>query len=84
MEPGAMILIFWMLSFKSAFSLFLFIFIKRLFIPLFFLPLWWYDLYIWGVDVSPSIGVSQEIEGGKHTESSVKPAKQDKLAKVPN
>ena len=31
MGPEAMILVFWMLSFKSAFSLFYFIFIKRLF-----------------------------------------------------
>ena len=38
MGPDAMILVFWMLSFKSTFSLSSFTFIKRLFIVLCFLP----------------------------------------------
>ena len=38
MGPDAMILVFWMLSFKPAFSLSSFTFIKRLFSPLRFLP----------------------------------------------
>ena len=39
---------FWMLSFKPAFSLSSFTFIKRLLVPLHFLPLEWYHLPIWG------------------------------------
>ena len=45
--PGAMIFIFWMLSFKPAFSLSSFDFIKRL-VHLHFLPLRLYHLHIWG------------------------------------
>ena len=48
MGPDAMILLFWMLSFKPAFSLSSFTFIKRFFIPVHFLPSEWYHLYIWG------------------------------------
>ena len=36
--PGAMTLVFWMLSFKPTFSLSSFTFIKRLLVPLHFLP----------------------------------------------
>ena len=38
-------LVFWMLSFKPAFSLFSFTLIKRLFLH--FLPLEWYHLHVW-------------------------------------
>ena len=48
MGLDARILIFWMLSFKPAFSLSSFTFIKRLFVPLHFLPWEWYHLHIWG------------------------------------
>ena len=44
--PDAMIFVFWMLSFKPAFSL-SFTFIKRWKFPLHFLPLKWYHLHIW-------------------------------------
>ena len=47
MGPDAMILVFWMLSFKLAFSLSFFTFIKRLFISPHFLPLEWHHLHIW-------------------------------------
>ena len=50
MGLDAMILVFWMLSFKSAFSFSSFNFIKRLFaflFPLCFLPLGWYHVHIW-------------------------------------
>ena len=47
MGPDAMIFIFWMLSFKPAFSFSSFTLIKRLFSPLYFLPLEWYHLHIW-------------------------------------
>ena len=43
-----MILVFWMLSFKPAFSLSSFILIKRLFSLLSFLPLGWCHLHLWG------------------------------------
>ena len=48
-----MILVFWMLSFKRAFSLCSFTLIKRLFSSsllsaICFLPLEWYHLHIWG------------------------------------
>ena len=46
--PDAMILVFWMLSFKSIFSLSFFIFIKSLFALLHFLPYGWCHLHIWG------------------------------------
>ena len=45
MGPDTIILVFWMLSFKPAFSLCSFTFIKRLFS--FSLPLVWYHLHIW-------------------------------------
>ena len=49
MGPDAMILVFWMLSFKPAFSLSSFTFIKRFFlIHLCFLPWGWCHLHIWG------------------------------------
>ena len=48
MGPDAMILVFWMLSFKPAFSLSSFTLIKRLFVLFHFLPLEWYHLHIWG------------------------------------
>ena len=49
MGPDAMILGFWMLNFKPAFSLSSFILIKKLMlVPLHFLPLEWYHLHIWG------------------------------------
>ena len=41
-KPDAMILVFWMLSFKPGFSLSSFTIIKN------FLPLWWSHRYIWG------------------------------------
>ena len=46
MGPDAMILVFWMLSFKPVFSLSSFIFIKRLFSCPSLLE--WYHLHIWG------------------------------------
>ena len=46
MGPDAMILVFLMLSFKSAFSLSSFPLIKRLFSSFHFLPLAWYHLHI--------------------------------------
>ena len=48
MRPDAMILVFFMLSFKPAFSLSSFTLIKRLFGSFCFLLLEWYHLYIWG------------------------------------
>ena len=47
MGPGAMILVFWMLSFKPAFSLSSFTFVKRLFGSS-LLGWEWYHLHIWG------------------------------------
>ena len=47
MRPDAMILVFWMLSIKPAFSLSSFTLIKRL-VSLHFLPLEWYHLHTWG------------------------------------
>ena len=46
MGPDAMILVFWMLSFKPIFALSFFTFIKRL--VLCFLSKRWYNLHIWG------------------------------------
>ena len=46
MGLDALILVFWMLSFKPAFSFFSFTFIKRLFSS--FLSLGWCHLHIWG------------------------------------
>ena len=46
MGPDAMDLLFWMLSFKTAFSLSSFTHIRSLLVPLHFLPLDWY-LLIW-------------------------------------
>ena len=48
MKLDITILVFWMLSFKSAFSLSSFILIKRLFSSSYFLPLECYHLHIWG------------------------------------
>ena len=48
MGPDAMILVFWMLSFKPTFSLSSFTFMKRLFSFLRFLPKGWCYLHIWG------------------------------------
>ena len=48
MGPDAMIFIFWMLSFKSAFSLSSFSFIKRLFSSSSLSALRWCHLHIWG------------------------------------
>ena len=48
MGPDAIILVFWMLSFKPAFSLSSFTFVRGSFVPLHFLPLKWYHLHIWG------------------------------------
>ena len=47
MGPGAMILVFWMLSFKPSFALPSFTLIKRLLVPLWFLPLGWHHVHIW-------------------------------------
>ena len=47
MVLDAMIFVFWMLSFKPAFSLSSFTFIQRFFILLCFLPLGWCHLHIW-------------------------------------
>ena len=48
MGLDAMILVFWMLSFKPAFLLSFFTFIKRLFISYSLFALGWYYLHIWG------------------------------------
>ena len=48
MEPDVMILVFWMLSFKSAFHSPLSPSLRRSLVPLYFLPLEWYHLNIWG------------------------------------
>ena len=48
MGLDAMILVFWMLSFKPAFSLSSFSFMKSLFSPLHFMPEGWFHLRIWG------------------------------------
>ena len=48
MGLDAMIFIFWMLSFKPAFSLSSSTFIKRPFSPLHFVPSGWCHLHIWG------------------------------------
>ena len=48
MGPDAMILVFWMLNFKPAFSLSSFTLIKRFLVSLHFLPLGWYHLHVWG------------------------------------
>ena len=48
MGPNAMILVFWMLCFKPAFSLSSFIFFKRLFISSWLSAIRWYHLHIWG------------------------------------
>ena len=47
MEPDAMILVFWMLSFKPTFSLSFFTFFKSSLVPFPFLPLVWYHLHVW-------------------------------------
>ena len=48
MGLDAIILVFWMLSFKPAFSLSSFTFIRGSFVPPHFLPLKLYHLHIWG------------------------------------
>ena len=48
MGPDAMILVFWMLSFKQAFSLSSFTFIKRLFSSSLLSAIGWCHLHIWG------------------------------------
>ena len=48
MGSDAMILVFWMLSFKPAFSLFYFNFIMRLFSSSSLASIRWYHLHIWG------------------------------------
>ena len=48
MGPNAMILVFWMLSFKPAFSFSSFNFIKRLFSSSLLSAIMWYHLDIWG------------------------------------
>ena len=47
MALDAMILIFWMLSFKSAFSLSSFTLSRGFLVPFHFLPLGWHHLHIW-------------------------------------
>ena len=47
MGPDAMILVFWMLSFRPAFSLPLSPSLRDSLVPLHFLPLEWYHLHIW-------------------------------------
>ena len=49
MGPDAMILVFWMLSFKPTFSLSSFTFIKRLFSSFSLSAIGWYHLHIWGI-----------------------------------
>ena len=48
LELGAMILVFWMLNFKPAFTLFFSPELRGSLVPLHFLPLEWYHLHIWG------------------------------------
>ena len=48
MGPDALILVFWMLSFKPTFSLSSFTFIKRLFSSSSLSAIGWYHLHIWG------------------------------------
>ena len=48
MGPDAMILVFWMLSFKPAFSLSFSLASRVSTVPLLFLPLGWCHLHIWG------------------------------------
>ena len=48
MGTDAMILVFWMLSFKPTFSLFSFTFPRGSLVSLCFLSLEWYNLHIWG------------------------------------
>ena len=47
MGPDAMILVFWMLSFKPTFSLSSFTFIRGFLVPLHFLPEEWCHLHMW-------------------------------------
>ena len=47
MGSNTVILVFWMLSFKSAFSLSSLTLIRDSLVPLHFLPLEWYHLHIW-------------------------------------
>ena len=48
MGPDTMILVFWMLSFKPAFSLFSFTYIKRLFSSSSLSAIRWCHLHVWG------------------------------------
>ena len=48
MGPDALILVFWMLNFKPAFSLSSFTFKRGSLAPPCFLPLKWYHLHVWG------------------------------------
>ena len=48
MGPNDMILVFWMLSFKTTFSLSFFTLIKRLFSSSCLSAIRWYHLHIWG------------------------------------
>ena len=48
MGPDAMILVFWMLSFKPIFSLSSFTLVKRLFSSSLLYALEWYHLHVWG------------------------------------
>ena len=54
MRPGAVIFIFWMLSFKPAFSLSFLPVSRGSLVPLHFLPLEWYHLFFWGCWYFPS------------------------------
>ena len=60
MRPDALILLFWMISFKPVFHSPLSPSSRGSLIPLYFLPLGWYHLHIWGgiicisEDISPS------------------------------
>ena len=54
MRPDAIIFVFWMLTFKAAFS-FSFLPVSRgSLVPIHFLPLEWYQLYFWGCWYFPS------------------------------
>ena len=53
MGPDAMILVFWMLNFKPAFSFYSSPSSRGSLAPLHFLPLEWYHLYTWVVAISP-------------------------------
>ena len=54
MRPDAIIFVFWMLSFKPAFSFSFLPVSSCSLVPLHFLPLEWYHLYFWGFWYFPS------------------------------